>query len=197
VSGQLHAPATLPPGKELPVPIGYEIGWTPVPVWTTWRTENSWFYRDSNSDPSIIQPVTSRYTDYAIPTLGKRKYSEKTCPSATLSITNPTWDNLVSNPGRRGGKPATNRLNYGTVITILVKLLCSIFNTLLEFLRRWGIQTYGEFFLRMVAHTRVWRTQAHWVNSLCLLNTILFLVTLVRLSITNELQWTLQELNRA
>jgi hypothetical protein len=24
-------------------------------------------YRDSNSDPSIIQPVASRYTDYAIP----------------------------------------------------------------------------------------------------------------------------------
>jgi hypothetical protein len=23
-------------------------------------------YRDSNSDPSVIQPVASRYTDYAI-----------------------------------------------------------------------------------------------------------------------------------
>jgi hypothetical protein len=32
-----------------------------------WRTENSWPYRDSNSDPSIVQPVASRYTDYAIP----------------------------------------------------------------------------------------------------------------------------------
>jgi hypothetical protein len=28
VSGQLHAPAALPPGKEPPVPIGYEVGWT-------------------------------------------------------------------------------------------------------------------------------------------------------------------------
>jgi hypothetical protein len=37
---------------------------------------------------------------------GKPKYSEKTCPSATLSI-NPTWPDLGSNPGRRGGKPAT------------------------------------------------------------------------------------------
>jgi hypothetical protein len=27
---------------------------------------NSWPYRDSNSDPSIVQPVTSRYTDYAM-----------------------------------------------------------------------------------------------------------------------------------
>jgi hypothetical protein len=41
------------------------------------------------------------------------KYSEKTCPSATLSTTNPTWPDLGSNPGRRGGKPATNRLSYG------------------------------------------------------------------------------------
>jgi hypothetical protein len=45
---------------------------------------------------------------------GKSKYSEKTCPSATLSTTNPTWPDLGLNPGRRGGKPATNRLSYGT-----------------------------------------------------------------------------------
>jgi hypothetical protein len=34
---------------------------------------------------------------------GKPKYSEKTCPSATLSTTNPTWPDLGSNPGRCGG----------------------------------------------------------------------------------------------
>jgi hypothetical protein len=44
---------------------------------------------------------------------GKPKYSEKTCPSASLSTTDPTWSDLGSNPGRRGGKPATNRLSYG------------------------------------------------------------------------------------
>jgi hypothetical protein len=46
----------------------------------------------------------------------KPKYSEKTCPSATLSTTNPIWLVLVSNPGRRGGKPVTNRLNYSTAV---------------------------------------------------------------------------------
>jgi hypothetical protein len=44
---------------------------------------------------------------------GKPKYSEKTCPSATLSTTNLPWPDPASNPGRRGGKPATNRLSYG------------------------------------------------------------------------------------
>jgi hypothetical protein len=44
---------------------------------------------------------------------GKPKYAEKTRPSATLSTTNPTWSDPGSNPGRRGGNPATNRLSYG------------------------------------------------------------------------------------
>jgi hypothetical protein len=31
-----------------------------------WRGEkkNCWLYRDSNSDPSVVQPVASRYTDF-------------------------------------------------------------------------------------------------------------------------------------
>jgi hypothetical protein len=44
---------------------------------------------------------------------GKPKYSEKTYPGATLSTTNPTWPDPGLNPGRRGGKPATNRFSYG------------------------------------------------------------------------------------
>jgi hypothetical protein len=44
---------------------------------------------------------------------GKPKYSEKTCPSAALSTTNPTRC-PDANPGRRGGMPATNRLSYAT-----------------------------------------------------------------------------------
>jgi hypothetical protein len=42
-------------------------GWVaPEPVWMTWRRENSGPYQDSNSDPSVIQPITSLYTNYAI-----------------------------------------------------------------------------------------------------------------------------------
>jgi hypothetical protein len=36
VSGQLHAPAALPPGKETPVSTGYEAEWAPEPFWTRW-----------------------------------------------------------------------------------------------------------------------------------------------------------------
>jgi hypothetical protein len=53
---------------------------------------------------------------------GKPKYSEKTCPSAILSTTNPTWPDLESNPGRRGGKPATNRLSYRTAFSPALSL---------------------------------------------------------------------------
>jgi hypothetical protein len=37
VAGEWSAslPGGFPPGKELPVPIVYEVGWTPEPVWTT------------------------------------------------------------------------------------------------------------------------------------------------------------------
>jgi hypothetical protein len=46
---------------------------------------------------------------------GKPKYSEKTCPSAALSTTDPTCC-PEAKPGRSGGKPATNRLSYGTAL---------------------------------------------------------------------------------
>jgi hypothetical protein len=39
VSGQLHGPAALTTGKELPVPIGQEAGWAPEPAWMRWWAE--------------------------------------------------------------------------------------------------------------------------------------------------------------
>jgi hypothetical protein len=47
---------------------------------------------------------------------GKSKNLQKTCPSAALSTTNATRSYLGSNPSRRGGKPAANRLNCGTAL---------------------------------------------------------------------------------
>jgi hypothetical protein len=49
-----------------------------------------------------------------------RSTQGKTCPSATLSTSNPTWTDPGSNPGLRGKRPATNRLSHGTAFYILV-----------------------------------------------------------------------------
>jgi hypothetical protein len=63
---------------------------------------------------------------------GKPKYSEKTCPNATLSTTIPRGTDPGSNPGRRSGKPATTRLSCGIAlvhltensVTIMIFCLC-------------------------------------------------------------------------
>jgi hypothetical protein len=60
-------PGSFTPRERAVVPIGSESGWASEPVWTTWRIEISRFYRDSNSDPSVVRPVASRYTDWAMP----------------------------------------------------------------------------------------------------------------------------------
>jgi hypothetical protein len=46
--------------------------------------------------------------------VGETEVLGENLPSATLPTTNPTWLDLSSNPGRRDGKPAPNRLGYGT-----------------------------------------------------------------------------------
>jgi hypothetical protein len=42
-----------------------------------------------------------------------RRTRGRTCPSATLSTKNPTWNDPESNPGLRGRRPAANRLSHG------------------------------------------------------------------------------------
>jgi hypothetical protein len=65
----------------------------------------------------------------------KLKYFEKTCPSATLSTTNPTRPDLGSNPSRRGGKPATNRLSYGTAIqNTVISFISELFTHLIAWI---------------------------------------------------------------
>jgi hypothetical protein len=46
-----------------------------------------------------------------------RRTRRKTCPSATLSTTNPTQIDPGANPGFRGERPATNDLSHGTAYT--------------------------------------------------------------------------------
>jgi hypothetical protein len=63
MSGQLHAPVALPPGKEPWCALDERLG---EPRSRSGRRgEEKFFYPTGtlNSDPSAIQPVASRYTD--------------------------------------------------------------------------------------------------------------------------------------
>jgi hypothetical protein len=56
VSGQLHAPAALPPEER--VLSSHRIG-----GWTLWRREISSLCRELNPNSSAVQLVARRYTD--------------------------------------------------------------------------------------------------------------------------------------
>jgi hypothetical protein len=71
VCGQHYAPAAFTPGKD-PIPILWEAGWAPEPVWI--GAEN---LAPPGFDPRTFQPVASRYADYAIPALVWLKYLDK------------------------------------------------------------------------------------------------------------------------
>jgi hypothetical protein len=63
VSGQLHAPAALTPGKE-PSGIHWIGSWVgPSASLDTASRKIPSPRRDSNPDHPIVQPVVSRYTD--------------------------------------------------------------------------------------------------------------------------------------
>jgi hypothetical protein len=59
---------------------------------------------------------------------GETEVLGENLPSAILSTTNPTWPDPCANTGRRGGKPATNRLSYGaaeynlTYVTVVLQI---------------------------------------------------------------------------
>jgi hypothetical protein len=54
---------------------------------------------------------------------GNQSTRGKTCPSATLSTTNPTWTDPWSNPGLLGERPVINRLGHGTAYITLLWML--------------------------------------------------------------------------
>ena len=61
VSGQHHAPATLPPERAL-LPIVQEAGWTSGPVWKGAENLTSPAF-----ELRTVHSVTSRYTDWPNP----------------------------------------------------------------------------------------------------------------------------------
>jgi hypothetical protein len=78
-------------------------------LWGYWHCDHSWSIVPASGDRWwwLWRNWLNRYWQ------GKPKYSEKTCPITAFPTTNPTWLDPGLNPGRRGGKPAINRLRYG------------------------------------------------------------------------------------
>jgi hypothetical protein len=72
VSGQIHAPTALHPGKKPPVPIGQKAGWASEVVWTSkkgniktlhiFRDENRKLWYRNEPDKSVSRHFV--YADY-------------------------------------------------------------------------------------------------------------------------------------
>jgi hypothetical protein len=60
----VSGPGRFTPLERTPLHIKEDDELASEPVWTIWRTEYSCSYRDSISEPSNVQPVARRYTDY-------------------------------------------------------------------------------------------------------------------------------------
>jgi hypothetical protein len=57
VSGHLHAPATLPPGKQIPIRwVPRAAGWAPEPVWMSWGRDKS-LAPTGNQTPTRRSPL--------------------------------------------------------------------------------------------------------------------------------------------
>jgi hypothetical protein len=77
-----------PRGKSPWYPLDRRLGGPPEPVWMTWRRENSWVYRDSNSNPLVIQPIAVHYTNYDIPT-AEDVIKKTPFPNSDFQLINP------------------------------------------------------------------------------------------------------------
>jgi hypothetical protein len=73
----------------------------PEQVWPIWGRENSWPSRDSSSDPSVVQPVASRYTYYATPGPCVKVSTELYANNTKLAIQIMYWDIALAEFGYR------------------------------------------------------------------------------------------------
>jgi hypothetical protein len=91
--------------------------------WAEPTSLNCGHYLAHCSSPTLYMSMGNR--DRIILTWKNWRTRRKICPSTTLSTTNPTWSYPGGNSGLHGERPATNRLNHGTVIFKIKKqLIC-------------------------------------------------------------------------
>jgi hypothetical protein len=83
--------------------------------------------RTADANGPIVHPTDDiwMWSNCGITMTGEnRRTWRKTCPSATLSTTNPTWAALGANSALHGEKPVTNHLSYGTAPHYLTDTEC-------------------------------------------------------------------------
>jgi hypothetical protein len=99
----------------------HKLGRTPLDEWPARRrdlylTTHNTHNRQTSMPPGGIRTHNPSKRTAVDPRLKLRdhRYRLKTCPSVTLSTTNPIWTNPGSNRSLRVDRPATNRLSHDT-----------------------------------------------------------------------------------
>jgi hypothetical protein len=96
----------------------HKTGFLCRPIFFSWRWGGSSTQAWMPTHDSVLRippDDMSLESDGGIILTGEnRRTRRKTCPSATLSTTNPTWIQPVANPSLRGEWPATNDLSHDT-----------------------------------------------------------------------------------
>jgi hypothetical protein len=79
MSGRLHVPAALPPGKQPPLPLHRRLGGPQSRSGHGGEEKIPNPRRESEPRTPIVHPVASRYTDRAITALRHIKFSDQNC----------------------------------------------------------------------------------------------------------------------
>jgi hypothetical protein len=80
-----------------------------------------WDYVSELQPPVGLLFLLRWYSEYGQPQWNdidreNGRTQEKTCPSATLFTTNPTWADPGTNPGLHSERPRTNCLSHGMAL---------------------------------------------------------------------------------
>jgi hypothetical protein len=101
------------------LPIWYSCEWFFL-NWYSGGVESNWVHSTVRPLLGLLcQPQVIMMEKLVAWLAGETEVLGETCPSAALSTTNPTCC-LDANPGRCGGKPATNRLSYRTALLRMI-----------------------------------------------------------------------------
>jgi hypothetical protein len=151
VRGQRHAPAALPPGKR--------PGTQRTRGWVGPRAGLDGCGKlrpPPGLDPRAVQPVGSRYTDYAIPAHSVDGRWMKCEYGAWQRGKKPVLCHFIHHKTHTQWPVGTNRLHHGTVplfrwlsqyLHIIIFLVLNIRNYSWVFKEHTGIATFSELFL--------------------------------------------------